>query len=114
MTNKKKFEEEMKAREADLERQLDEKENEIEELIREHNESSEAKLHELKLFYDSEKERIEKRTLDERARADRKLNATIEEYEERLGEIRNNHEEAMNILQDEKNYLEHNLLGNQQ
>jgi len=28
--------------------------------------------------------------------------------------MRNNHEEAMNILQDEKNYLEHNLLGNQQ
>lgn len=27
--------------------------------------------------------------------------------------MRNNHEEAMNILQEEKNYLEHNLLGNQ-
>lgn len=28
--------------------------------------------------------------------------------------MRNNQEEAMNILQEEKNYLEHNLLGNQQ
>lgn len=94
----KKFEEEMKQREQDLERQLDEKDNEIEDLIKEHNESSEAKLHELKLFYDSEKERVEKRSLDEKARAERKLNQAIEEYEERLSEMRNNHDEAMNIL----------------
>lgn len=65
------------------------------------------------MFYDGEKERIERRGMDERARADRKLNSTIEEYEERISEMRNNHEEAMNILQEEKNYLEHNLLGNQ-
>lgn len=95
-----------------MERQIDEKEQEIEDLIREHNETSEHKLHELKLFYDGEKERIEKRSLDERARADRKLNTTIEEYEERISEMRNNHEDALNILQEEKNYLEHNLLGN--
>ena len=69
-------------------------------------------MHELKTFYDGEKERIERRGLDERARADRKLNNTIEEYEERISEMRNNHEEAMQVLQDEKNYLEHNLLGN--
>lgn len=69
-----------------MERQIDEKENEIEELIREHNENSEQKLHELKLFYEGEKERIEKRGLDEKARAERKLNTTIEEYEERISE----------------------------
>ena len=113
-SNQKRFEDEFRAREQELERQIDEKEREIEELIREHNETSEQKLHELKLFYDGEKDRIEKRSIDERARADRKLNNTIEEYEERISEMRNNHEEAMNILQEEKNYLEHNLLGNQQ
>ena len=98
MSSQKRSEDEFKAREQELERQIDEKENEIEELIREHNETSEHKLHELKLFYDGEKERIEKRSLDERARADRKLNQTIEEYEERISEMRNNHEEALNIL----------------
>jgi predicted component of type VI protein secretion system len=36
--------------------------------------------------------------MDEKARAERKLNQAIEEYEERLAEMRNNHEEAMNIL----------------
>lgn len=94
-SNLKRYEDEFKAREMELERQIDEKEREIEELIREHNENSEAKLHELKLFYDGEKDRIEKRSIDERARADRKLNNTIEEYEERISEMRNNHEEAM-------------------
>lgn len=73
-SNTKRIEDEFKIREIELERQIDEKENEIEELIREHNETSEHKLHELKLFYDGEKERIEKRSLDEKARADRKLN----------------------------------------
>lgn len=113
MSSSKRQEDEFRARENELERQIDEKEREIEELIREHNETSEHKLHELKMFYDGEKERIERRGMDERARADRKLNSTIEEYEERISEMRNNHEEAMNILQEEKNYLEHNLLGNQ-
>jgi hypothetical protein len=55
-------------------------------------------LHELKMFYDGEKERIERRGIDDKARAERKLNGTIEEYEERISEMRNNHEEAMNIL----------------
>jgi hypothetical protein len=113
ISNAKRSEDEFKARELELERQIDEKENEIEELIREHNENSEHKLHELKLFYDGEKERIEKRSLDERARAERKLNTTIEEYEERISEMRNNHEEGILVLQDEKNYLEQNLIGNQ-
>ena len=113
MSTNKRQEDEFKVREVELERQIDEKEREIDDLIREHNETSELKLYELKQFYDGEKERIERRGLDERARADRKLNSTIEEYEERISEMRNNHEEAMNILQEEKNYLEHNLLGNQ-
>lgn len=113
MSTNKRQEDEFKVRELELERQIDEKEREIDDLIREHNETSELKLYELKQFYDGEKERIERRGLDERARADRKLNSTIEEYEERISEMRNNHEEAMNILQEEKNYLEHNLLGNQ-
>ena len=113
MSTNKRQEDEFKVRELELERQIDEKEREIDDLIREHNETSEQKLYELKQFYDGEKERIERRGLDERARADRKLNSTIEEYEERISEMRNNHEEAMNILQEEKNYLEHNLLGNQ-
>lgn len=113
MSTNKRQEDEFKVREIELERQIDEKEREIDDLIREHNETSELKLYELKQFYDGEKERIERRGLDERARADRKLNSTIEEYEERISEMRNNHEEAMNILQEEKNYLEHNLLGNQ-
>lgn len=51
--------------------------------------------------------------MDERARAERKLNNTIEEYEERISEMRNNHEEGLLVLQDEKNYLEQNLIGNQ-
>ena len=113
MSTNKRQEDEFKVRELELERQIDEKEREIDDLIREHNETSEQKLYELKQFYDGEKERIERRGLGERARADRKLNSTIEEYEERISEMRNNHEEAMNILQEEKNYLEHNLLGNQ-
>jgi len=113
LTSQKKVEDEFKARELELERQLDEKDNEIDELIREHNSTSEQKLHELKLFYDQEKERIEKRGLDERARAERKINQSIEEYEDRISEMRNNHEEAMNVLLEEKNALEQNLLGNQ-
>ena len=50
------------------------------------------------MFYDGEKERIEKRGLDERARAERKLNNTIEEYEERISEMRNNLEEGILVL----------------
>jgi len=41
------------------------------------------------------------------------MNQSIEEYEERISEMRNNHEEAMNVLLEEKNALEQNLLGNQ-
>lgn len=98
MSTSKRQEDEFKAREQELERQIDEKEREIDDLIREHNETSESKLHELKMFYEGEKERIERRGVDDRARADRKLNSTIEEYEERINELRSNHEESMNIL----------------
>ena len=98
MSTSKRQEDEFRAREQELERQIDEKEREIDDLIREHNETSESKLHELKMFYEGEKERIERRGVDDRARADRKLNSTIEEYEERINELRSNHEESMNIL----------------
>jgi uncharacterized protein YlxW (UPF0749 family) len=53
-----------------------------------------------------ERERIERRSLDERARSERKLNASIEEYEDKIQEIRNNHEDAINNLLEEKNMLE--------
>ena len=41
LSSQKKVEDEFKAREQELERQLDEKDNEIDELIREHNSTSE-------------------------------------------------------------------------
>ena len=44
--------------------------------------------------------------MDERARFERKMNASIEEYEDKIQEIRNNHEDAINNLLEEKNILE--------
>jgi uncharacterized protein YdaU (DUF1376 family) len=63
-------------------------------------------LNDLKRFYEEERERIERRSLDERARFERKMNASIEEYEDKIQEIRNNHEEAVNNHLEDKNILE--------
>lgn len=37
------------------------------------------------------------------------MNATTEEYEDKIQEIRNNHEDAINNLLEEKNILENQL-----
>ena len=61
--------------------------------MRELNEKSEQQLHDLKRFYEDERERIERRVHDERARSEHKLNLSIEEYESRISELTNNHED---------------------
>lgn len=93
MANLQKTEEEFRRREEDLERQLDEKDAELEEQIRELNNKSEQQLHDLKRFYEEERERIERRVHDERARSEHKLNLSIEEYESRISELTNTHED---------------------
>ena len=41
-------------------------------------------MNDLKKFYEEERERIERRSLDERARFERKMNANTEEYEDKI------------------------------
>lgn len=53
-------------REKELEDKLEEKDNEIEQLIHENKTKSEQTLNEIKSFYDGEKERLEKRSQEEK------------------------------------------------
>lgn len=49
----------------------------MQELIQEHSLKSEQKLSELKRLHDEEKERLERRVEDQKARFDKKLNQAI-------------------------------------
>jgi hypothetical protein len=58
-----------KQREADLEREIEEKTRDFEENIRDVQEKSEEQLAQLKHFYEIEKERLERRLQEEKERA---------------------------------------------
>ncbi len=59
-----------------------------------------------KLFWEEVRDRIERISLDEKARFERKMNATTEEYENKIQEISKNNEDAIDNLLEEKNILE--------
>jgi len=53
-------------------------------MIQENNNKSEKQLAELKKFYDDEKERLQQKAHDEKARAEKKMNQVVEDYEDKL------------------------------
>ena len=65
----------------------------------------------LKDFYEDEKQRNETRIRDEKARAERKFTLAVEEYEDRITELNNNHEDNLANILDEKNALEAQYMG---
>lgn len=57
----------------ELEQLCDAKDKEIDDVIQDHNFTSEKKLNEIRKFYEEEKERLEARLKDEKARFEKKL-----------------------------------------
>ena len=57
----------------ELEQLCDAKDKEIDDIIQDNNFTSEKKLNEIKKFYEEEKERLEARLKDEKARFEKKL-----------------------------------------
>lgn len=47
--------------------------------------------------------------MEEKQRYEKKMNQTIEDYEDKIQEMSNNHEEAYNVLEEEKNATEDHL-----
>jgi len=47
--------------------------------------------------------------MEEKQRYEKKMNQTIEDYEDKIQEMTNNHEEAYNCLEEEKNATEDHM-----
>ena len=62
---------------------------------------SEEAIQQLRTFYEAEKERLERRVLEEKEKSDKRYNLMVEEYEERIREEQNNLEEEIENLKDE-------------
>ena len=70
-------------------------------MIREINEKSEEQLAQLKHFYELEKDRLERRLVEEKDRAQKRYNNMVEDYEQKLKEEIENHQDELNNLTDE-------------
>ena len=58
-------------------------------------------MRQLKLFYESERERLEKRIVEEKERYDRRIAQAVEEYESKLKEEQGTYEEELENLREE-------------
>lgn len=59
---------------------------------------SEESLAHLKNFYEQEKDRLERRITEEKEKATKRYNLMVEEYEQRLRDEQNQHEDDMMML----------------
>lgn len=62
---------------------------------------SEESLNQLKLYYETERERLEKRGIEEKERYDRRLAQAIDEYEAKIKEDQGIYEEEIDTLREE-------------
>lgn len=86
---------------AELERELEEKDRKWKVEVNEMQSKSEESLAHLKNFYEQEKDRLERRITEEKEKATKRYNLMVEEYEQRLRDEQNQHEEDMMMLQDD-------------
>lgn len=62
---------------------------------------SEEALAQLKNFYEIEKERLEHRLAEDKERFQKKINNMTEEFDQRIRDEQNQHEEDLEMLQEE-------------
>ena len=74
---------------------------------------SEESLIQLKIFYENERERLERRITEEKERYDRRIAQAIEEYEGKLKEEQGNYEEELENLKEEIKVLEEEKTKNE-
>lgn len=98
-----------------LEAELEEQNAKLERDIHDINVKNEENLAQLRNFYEIEKERLERRIIEEKERAEKRYSNLMEEYEAKLKEEQNLHEEELDTIKDELRELEiHNASLTQQ
>ena len=97
-----------------LEKEIDEMKNKSKVEITLYQKNSEESLKQLKSYYESERERLERKIIEEKENHNRTLNNTIEEFESRLKTERNNHEEQMDNTHEAQKELEIQAMANNQ
>lgn len=98
-----------------LEAELEEQNVKLEKDIQDINIKNEENLAQLRNFYEIEKERLERRITEEKDRAEKRYANLMEEYEGKLKEEQNLHEEELDTIKDELRELEiHNASLTQQ
>ena len=89
-----------------LESELEDVNSRIELELQDVNLKNEENLAQLRNFYEIEKERLERRITEEKDRAEKKVANLMEEYESRIREDQNNHEEELDNVKDELREVE--------
>jgi len=97
-----------------LERELDEYKAKSSVDIHEIHGKSEENLKSLKSFYETERERLERKIIEEKDKHERILNNTIDEYENRIKNEKIYSEEANDNLQSDMKELEISIMANKQ
>jgi hypothetical protein len=93
-------------REKSLEQQLEETKRRCADEVSEANDKAESSLAQLKAYYEQEKVRLEQRLIDEKSRTDRRYTIMTEEYEAKLREESENHEDELANLQEDFREIE--------
>lgn len=85
----------------DLEKEIEERDEQGQIDVNEIQQKSEESLAQLKNFYEIEKERLEKRVIDEKEKGQTRLANLQEEYEQRLKDEQMQQEDDLNMLRDD-------------
>jgi chromosome segregation ATPase len=95
------IEERFSAKLKSLENQIEEKDRTHEQELKECQEKSETYISQLRSVFEVEKQRLEKRVQDDKDKYERLANSTLEEFEQKLHEEQQAHEDDIEALQDE-------------
>lgn len=84
-----------------LEKDLEEKKTKNQDELEEQQKKFEQDLAQLKTYYEQEKDRLEKKVTEEKNKGIRNVKSSIEDYEQRMQDEQNQHEDEMEMLQDD-------------
>ena len=89
-----------------LEEDMEERSKKSDRQLRDIQDKSEESLLQLRNFYEMERERLERRIIEEKEKSDKKLNGIIEDYENKMKEELALHEEELENVKEELQELE--------
>lgn len=104
-------EERFKSKLKELELEIQQSKNSNESELSEYRKKSEEDLAQLKNFYETEKDRLEKRLQEEKEKGLRNVEATKEDYEQRMRDEQMQHDDELELLQDDLRDKEAQLQG---